>query len=92
MRVAWSFAEQEARCEVCRFAQLGVPSQLFLGLVTNSNCFHRAGHYNRALEEAIQTHKLQWAKDWESKNPLAGGASFTSMIPTQRVSYLTPYD
>jgi len=45
----------------------------------------RAGHYNRALEEAVQTHKSQWAKDWESKNPLSGGATFTSMTPTQRV-------
>jgi hypothetical protein len=46
----------------------------------------RAGHYNRALEEAVQTHKSQWAKDWESKNPLSGGATFTSMSPTERVS------
>lgn len=45
----------------------------------------RAGHYNRALEEAVQTHKSQWAKDWESKNPLSGGATFTTMMPTQRV-------
>jgi hypothetical protein len=46
---------------------------------------YRAGHYNRALEEAIQTHKSQWAKDWESKNPLSGGATFTAMSPLQRV-------
>jgi hypothetical protein len=46
---------------------------------------NRAGHYNRALEEAIQSHKSQWAKDWESKNPLSGGATFTTMTPTQRV-------
>jgi hypothetical protein len=48
---------------------------------------YRAGHYNRALEEAIQTHKSQWAKDWESKNPLSGGATFSSMIPTERVCF-----
>jgi hypothetical protein len=58
----------------------------FLGLDADSNPFPRAGHYNRALEEAIQTHKSQWAKDWESRNPLAGGATFASMSPTQRVS------
>lgn len=45
----------------------------------------RPGHYNRALEEAIQTHKGQWAKDWESQNPLSGGATFSSMTPVQRV-------
>lgn len=45
----------------------------------------RPGHYNRALEEAIQTHKGQWAKDWESQNPLSGGATFGSMTPVQRV-------
>lgn len=50
----------------------------------------RSGHYNRALEEAIQTHKSQWAKDWESKNPLSGGATFSSMSPTERVSDLLP--
>ena len=46
----------------------------------------RAGHYNRALEEAISTHKSQWARDWESKNPLSGGGTFASMLPTERVS------
>lgn len=46
---------------------------------------NRSGHYNRALEEAIQTHKSQWAKDWEAKNPLSGGATFSSMSPTERV-------
>ncbi|TVY44784.1 hypothetical protein LOCC1_G002144 [Lachnellula occidentalis] len=60
----------------------------FLGHVTNSKCIYRAGHYNRALEEAIQTHKLQWAKDWESKNPLSGGATFATMTPTQRLTLL----
>jgi hypothetical protein len=46
---------------------------------------YRPGHYNRALEEAIQTHKGQWAKDWESKNPVSGQATFASMTPIQRV-------
>ncbi|KAI9746509.1 MAG: hypothetical protein M1818_000222 [Claussenomyces sp. TS43310] len=47
-----------------------------------------SGHYNRALEEAVQTHKSQWARDWESKNPLSGGATFTSMSPAQRLTLL----
>lgn len=46
---------------------------------------YRPGHYNRALEEAVQTHKGQWAKDWESQNPLSGQATFASMTPVQRV-------
>jgi hypothetical protein len=45
----------------------------------------RPGHYNRALEEAIQTHKAQWPKDWKNQNPLAGGATFGAMTPVQRV-------
>jgi hypothetical protein len=54
----------------------------------------RSGHYNRALEEAVQTHKSQWAKDWEGKNPLLAGVTFTSMGPTERVrppSYSIPF-
>ena len=64
---------------LCRFCQ---------NLATDLSIKYRAGHYNRALEEAVQTHKSQWAKDWESKNPLAGGATFTTMSPTQRVRML----
>ncbi|KAK4169270.1 hypothetical protein QBC43DRAFT_307320 [Cladorrhinum sp. PSN259] len=59
-----------------------------LGLLLNRKQDVKAGHYNRALEEAIQTHKGQWARDWESKNPLAGGASFSSMTPVQRLTLL----
>ncbi|KAF7864212.1 uncharacterized protein EAF02_010180 [Botrytis sinoallii] len=59
-----------------------------LGLLLNRKQDVKAGHYNRALEEAVQTHKLQWAKDWESKNPLSGGATFTSMSPTERLTLL----
>lgn len=47
----------------------------------------RPGHYNRALEEAIQSHKGQWAKDWESQNPLSGSATFGTMNPVQRVCH-----
>ncbi|ESZ95005.1 hypothetical protein SBOR_4625 [Sclerotinia borealis F-4128] len=59
-----------------------------LGLLLNRKQDVKAGHYSRALEEAVQTHKLQWAKDWESKNPLSGGATFTSMSPTERLTLL----
>ncbi|KAM3081018.1 hypothetical protein ACMFMG_004977 [Clarireedia jacksonii] len=59
-----------------------------LGLLLNRKQDVKAGHYNRALEEAVQTHKSQWAKDWESKNPLSGGATFTSMSPTERLTLL----
>ncbi|TVY26142.1 hypothetical protein LHYA1_G004001 [Lachnellula hyalina] len=59
-----------------------------LGVLLNRKQDVKAGHYNRALEEAIQTHKLQWAKDWESKNPLSGGATFATMTPTQRLTLL----
>lgn len=59
-----------------------------LGLLLNRKQDVKAGHYNRALEEAVQTHKSQWARDWESKNPLLGGATFSSMGPTQRLTLL----
>ncbi|KAK2628654.1 hypothetical protein QTJ16_001757 [Diplocarpon rosae] len=59
-----------------------------LGLLLNRKQDIKSGHYNRALEEAIQTHKSQWAKDWESKNPLSGGATFASMAPTERLTLL----
>ncbi|OBT66071.1 hypothetical protein VE03_03243 [Pseudogymnoascus sp. 23342-1-I1] len=59
-----------------------------LSVLLNRKQDVKAGHYNRALEEAVQTHKSQWAKDWESKNPLLGGATFSSMGPTQRLTLL----
>ncbi|KAL2181289.1 uncharacterized protein P884DRAFT_281553 [Thermothelomyces heterothallicus CBS 202.75] len=59
-----------------------------LSLLLNRKQDVKPGHYNRALEEAIQTHKGQWAKDWESKNPLAGQATFASMTPVQRLTLL----
>ncbi|KAK5663958.1 hypothetical protein OQA88_170 [Cercophora sp. LCS_1] len=59
-----------------------------LGLLLNRKQDVKPGHYNRALEEAIQTHKGQWAKDWESQSPLAGGATFGSMTPVQRLTLL----
>ncbi|RFU35839.1 hypothetical protein B7463_g456, partial [Scytalidium lignicola] len=59
-----------------------------LGLLLNRKQDVKTGHYNRALEEAVQTHRSQWAKDWESKNPLSGGATFTTMSPTERLTLL----
>ncbi|KAK3952735.1 hypothetical protein QBC32DRAFT_211904 [Pseudoneurospora amorphoporcata] len=59
-----------------------------LGLMLNRKQDVKAGHYGRALEEAIQTHKNQWAKEWEGQNPLAGGATFASMTPVQRLALL----
>ncbi|KAK4135417.1 hypothetical protein BT67DRAFT_275662 [Trichocladium antarcticum] len=59
-----------------------------LSLLLNRKQDVKPGHYNRALEEAIQTHKGQWAKDWESKNPVAGSANFASMTPVQRLTLL----
>ncbi|KYK57846.1 hypothetical protein DCS_04859 [Drechmeria coniospora] len=48
----------------------------------------RQGHYGRALEDAIASHKSQWAASWEAKNPLAGGATFNSMTPDERLVLL----
>jgi len=59
-----------------------------LSLLLNRKQDVKPGHYNRALEEAIQTHKGQWAKDWESQNPVAGQATFASMTPVQRITLL----
>ncbi|KAI1743677.1 hypothetical protein F4680DRAFT_353581 [Xylaria scruposa] len=59
-----------------------------LGLLLNRKQDVKPGHYNRALEDAISSHKNQWAKDWENKSPLSGGKTFTSMIPTERLTLL----
>ena len=50
---------------------------------------HRPGHYNRALEEAISSHKNQWPRAWEDQSPLSGGSTFATMNPTERVSHAT---
>ncbi|KAI5928365.1 hypothetical protein F4810DRAFT_676 [Camillea tinctor] len=59
-----------------------------LGLLLNRKQDVKPGHYNRALEDAISTHKNQWAKDWENKNPLSGGKTFAAMNPTERLILL----
>jgi hypothetical protein len=48
---------------------------------------HRKGHYGRALEEAIHTHKSSWPKDWVKINPISGGRSFNTMSAIERVSF-----
>ncbi|KAI0887528.1 uncharacterized protein GGS22DRAFT_110808 [Annulohypoxylon maeteangense] len=59
-----------------------------LGLLLNRKQDVKPGHYNRALEDAIHTHKNQWARDWEDQSPLSGGKSFTTMDPTERLKLL----
>jgi len=61
-----------------------------LGLVLNRKQDVKAGHYGRALEDAIHGHKSQWPGEWEDENPLTSGGSFNSMTPTQRVSCSRP--
>ncbi|KAF5255012.1 hypothetical protein FANTH_227 [Fusarium anthophilum] len=59
-----------------------------LGLLLNRKQDVKPGHYGRALEDAVSTHKNQWAPAWEDKSPLSGGATFASMNPTQRLTLL----
>ncbi|KAI1751430.1 hypothetical protein F4782DRAFT_183461 [Xylaria castorea] len=59
-----------------------------LGLLLNRKQDVKPGHYNRALEDSISTHKNQWAKDWEDKSPISSGKTFTSMNPTERLTLL----
>ncbi|KAF5660782.1 hypothetical protein FHETE_8773 [Fusarium heterosporum] len=59
-----------------------------LGLLLNRKQDVKPGHYGRALEDAVSSHKNQWAPSWEEKSPLSGGATFTSMNPTQRLTLL----
>ncbi|QPC74012.1 hypothetical protein HYE68_004764 [Fusarium pseudograminearum] len=59
-----------------------------LGLLLNRKQDVKPGHYGRALEDAISSHKNQWAPAWKDKSPLSGGATFTSMDPTQRLTLL----
>lgn len=56
------------------------------GLLTVS-APHRKGHYGRALEEAILSHRSQWPKSWNHVNPISGGRSFNSMSGVERVSF-----
>ncbi|KAL8926761.1 MAG: hypothetical protein Q9208_002835 [Pyrenodesmia sp. 3 TL-2023] len=60
-----------------------------LGLVLNRKKDIEKGHYNRALEEAVQTHSSQWSPKWAGKNPLHGGGSFNNMSPEQRLTLMS---
>ncbi|GAM34888.1 hypothetical protein TCE0_015f02767 [Talaromyces pinophilus] len=59
-----------------------------IGLVLNRKKDVEKGHYQRALEEAVQTHVSQWPRAWEGKNPLHGGRTFTTMNPEERLRLL----
>ncbi|KAI0533403.1 hypothetical protein GGR58DRAFT_115688 [Xylaria digitata] len=61
---------------------------VILGLLLNRKQDVKPGHYNRALEDAISSHKNQWARIWEDRNPLSGGKTFTTMNPTERLTLL----
>ncbi|GAQ45407.1 similar to An17g01350 [Aspergillus niger] len=60
----------------------------FLGLVLNRKKDVDRNHYQRPLEEAIQTHASQWPKAWQGKNPLHGGRTFATMSPEERLVLL----
>ncbi|KAL2753319.1 hypothetical protein ACRALDRAFT_2110630 [Sodiomyces alcalophilus JCM 7366] len=59
-----------------------------LGLLLNRKQDVKPGHYMRALEDAINSHKNQWPRVWEGKSPLSGGATFHSMLNTERLTLL----
>ncbi|PGH15762.1 hypothetical protein AJ79_02142 [Helicocarpus griseus UAMH5409] len=59
-----------------------------IGLCLNRKKDVERGHYQRALEEVVQTHASQWPRSWGGKNPLHGGGSFTTMTPTERLAFL----
>ncbi|TGJ85319.1 hypothetical protein E0Z10_g3441 [Xylaria hypoxylon] len=59
-----------------------------LGLLLNRKQDVKPGHYNRALEDAISSHKNQWARTWEDRSPISGGKTFTTMNPTERLTLL----
>ncbi|MCJ1476823.1 hypothetical protein MMC13_005492 [Lambiella insularis] len=59
-----------------------------IGLVLNRKKDVERGHFQRALEEAIQTHSSQWPSVWTGRNPLHGGRNFNSMTPEQRLTLL----
>ncbi|KAH8434633.1 uncharacterized protein LDX57_012275 [Aspergillus melleus] len=60
----------------------------FLGLVLNRKKDVDRNHYQRPLEEAIQTHAPQWPKAWQGRNPLHGGRTFAAMTPEERLQLL----
>ncbi|KAI9807318.1 MAG: hypothetical protein M1833_000061 [Piccolia ochrophora] len=59
-----------------------------MGLALNRKKYPERAHYQRPLEEAVQTHSSQWPSSWNGKNPLHGGKTFSNMSPTERLSLL----
>ncbi|MCJ1266374.1 hypothetical protein MMC22_006258 [Lobaria immixta] len=59
-----------------------------LGLVLNRKKDVERGHFQRALEEAVQTHTSQWPSIWNGKNPLHGGGNFGKMSAAERLALL----
>ncbi|KAM0526170.1 hypothetical protein D7B24_000821 [Verticillium nonalfalfae] len=59
-----------------------------LGLLLNRKQDVKPGHYMRALEDAISSHKNQWPRAWEGKSPLSGGVTFNDMNNVQRLKIL----
>lgn len=59
-----------------------------LGLLLNRKQDVKPGHYGRALEDALASHKGQWPASWEDKSPLSGGGGFNTMNPTERLTLL----
>ncbi|PFH58654.1 hypothetical protein XA68_13400 [Ophiocordyceps unilateralis] len=59
-----------------------------LGLLLNRKQDVKPGHYGRALEDAVASHRNQWPSAWEDKSPLAGSVTFNAMSPTQRLTLL----
>ena len=63
------------------------PRLIWLTARSYAYILSRRGHFQRALEEAIQTHASQWPLAWKGKNPLHGGGSWLKMDPTERVRF-----
>ncbi|KEZ41522.1 Uncharacterized protein SAPIO_CDS7681 [Scedosporium apiospermum] len=86
-----SFGPQELEYDLTE-AVPGSRAEAFLcavlGLLLNRKQDVKAGHYNRALEDAISSHKSQWPRQWDGKSPLSGGGTFASMTATERLTLL----
>ncbi|KAK7709072.1 hypothetical protein SLS57_008797 [Botryosphaeria dothidea] len=59
-----------------------------LGLALNRKKPVEKGHYGRALEEVMSTHRPEWPRAWGNVNPLSGSRSFNNMTPQERLSVL----
>ncbi|KAH6664348.1 hypothetical protein F5X68DRAFT_161043 [Plectosphaerella plurivora] len=59
-----------------------------LGLLLNRKQDVKPGHYMRALEDALSSHRHRWPKEWEEKSPFSGGIGFNDLGNTQRLTLL----